>query len=555
VIQAKVKAAADRIAAMSGATRTLRFDVGTDCATNPLDYVDIQTIKLDSTAAALQGTDVDTRYSVIRSDVLTQVGSQPGTRNYAVFADDVTTSASTVAGVGERFDSDVADPSNPVNGGELVAVVFGNAGADGGDFFEGFGGEDYAGAFILHEVAHTLGAVQTSAPRTTGAGHCRDEPDVMCYDDGGPTSTLITPFPCASTHSLTNEAFDCGQNDYFSPSPAPGSYLATHWNVQRSIFLCPLARCQTAGAPPVAAIAAAPAHAHDRVPVALSGAPSTDDAGLAAFHWDIDPALGYELSSGISPFVGATFSNAAFPAGSVVIHPFRLNVTDIDGAIDDASRTIRVYPPMSAAIAASPTRTRATKPVVFDGTGSSDPAASFDPAGSVLSFAWDFDGNGTTDSTASEPTRKYSKAGYFTARLTVRDVGLSAAKDTQKITILPWASFTGMARTQKLGTVTEKGVAYKAKAVGAAIKSLTLLMKKSEADRLDISLPAKNGYVTVGTASGIARDVTRRGRIKLRSAARSKLEDATKSSVKLSARLAPSGGPSATSSATIALKR
>ena len=36
-VQSEVKAAADRVAAISGATKTIRFDIGTSCASNPLD--------------------------------------------------------------------------------------------------------------------------------------------------------------------------------------------------------------------------------------------------------------------------------------------------------------------------------------------------------------------------------------------------------------------------------------------------------------------------------------------------------------------------------------
>lgn len=77
----------------------------------------------------------------------------------------------------------------------------------------------------LHELAHTMGAVQNSAPNTTGAGHCTDGLDVMCYNDRGPSGHRYTTSKCGSVQ------FDCGGNDYFHPRPQIGSYLSTHWNL------------------------------------------------------------------------------------------------------------------------------------------------------------------------------------------------------------------------------------------------------------------------------------------------------------------------------------
>lgn len=77
----------------------------------------------------------------------------------------------------------------------------------------------------LHELGHNLGAVQNSAPRTSGAGHCIDGLDVMCYNDGGPNTASYSNGVCDV------QVFDCGKNDYFNLQPTPGSYLATKWNL------------------------------------------------------------------------------------------------------------------------------------------------------------------------------------------------------------------------------------------------------------------------------------------------------------------------------------
>jgi glucose/arabinose dehydrogenase len=52
-------------------------------------------------------------------------------------------------------------------------------------------------------------------------------------------------------------------------------------------------------------------------------------------------------------------------------------------------------------------------------------AGSTDPDGEVLTYAWDFDGNGTTDSTAANASFTYTTPGVFQAKLRVTDpVGL-----------------------------------------------------------------------------------------------------------------------------------
>ena len=53
--------------------------------------------------------------------------------------------------------------------------------------------------------------------------------------------------------------------------------------------------------------------------------------------------------------------------------------------------------------------------VMFSGLGSTD------PEGEMLTYAWDFDGDGTVDSTDPAPTHEYAQTGVYQARLTVTD--------------------------------------------------------------------------------------------------------------------------------------
>lgn len=103
---------------------------------------------------------------------------------------------------------------------------------DGGDL--GFS------SVAAHELLHTLGAVQDSAPNAHGMAHCSDEWDSLCYADGGGTMQLRCTDARSSTSGAgdhNNRLLDCNGDDYFRPSPPAGSYLATHWNVADSRFL------------------------------------------------------------------------------------------------------------------------------------------------------------------------------------------------------------------------------------------------------------------------------------------------------------------------------
>ncbi len=82
-----------------------------------------------------------------------------------------------------------------------------------------------------HELVHSLGGVQPTAPHASANFHCTDEEDRMCYKDAADV-VLTFDCPVANAHYL-----DCNHDDYYHPSPPAGSYLDSHWNVADSSYL------------------------------------------------------------------------------------------------------------------------------------------------------------------------------------------------------------------------------------------------------------------------------------------------------------------------------
>jgi hypothetical protein len=96
-------------------------------------------------------------------------------------------------------------------------------------------------SIAAHELLHTLGAVQASAPHGTTGAHCTDEHDLLCYDDGTGDRVRVV---CRDRDDSTSGAgdandrlLDCGGDDYFHPDPPRGSYLDRHWNTADSARL------------------------------------------------------------------------------------------------------------------------------------------------------------------------------------------------------------------------------------------------------------------------------------------------------------------------------
>lgn len=140
-------------------------------------------------------------YGEIRQAVVAAGFDHPREK-YLVFTDQ-DSPVSGVSGMAQRYDDDRRTTDNHNNGhAPMHGVVW-----DG----------HWDGIVPLHELTHMMGGVQAGAPGSDDGGHCTDGRDLMC-----PTAD---PGPCA------DYAYDCGHDSYFSTAPAPGSHLATHWNV------------------------------------------------------------------------------------------------------------------------------------------------------------------------------------------------------------------------------------------------------------------------------------------------------------------------------------
>ncbi len=204
---ARVDDVADASAAQTGGTRHVRFVTNGAC--QPV----IDRVTLSPSGMG----DFNTMISELRTQGYTRTD-----RKYLVWAD-----ANQYCGIAQVYHDDSAATTpgaNASNGNTRVAGEV--ARVDNGCWA-------MTNSVEAHELMHTLGGVQTSAPNATPANHCTDDADRMCYADGSVAASAIRQVCVASQEAL----YDCNHDDYYSTNPPAGSYLATHWNSASSVFL------------------------------------------------------------------------------------------------------------------------------------------------------------------------------------------------------------------------------------------------------------------------------------------------------------------------------
>lgn len=163
-------------------------------------------------AKAVMATTGDDSLIKTINDLLAK-GYNRDDRKYLVFVD-----ANVYCGIGEIFDDDSKGAGNVHNG-----------------YYGMFSRVDlpcWDGDTAIHELSHNLGAVQKTAPHSSGGYHCTDEYDVMCYSDSPNYPTMNEV--CATSQ---DRILDCNRDDYFNVHPTNSSYLGTHWNIADSNFM------------------------------------------------------------------------------------------------------------------------------------------------------------------------------------------------------------------------------------------------------------------------------------------------------------------------------
>ncbi len=156
--------------------------------------------------------------------------------------------------------------------------------------------------------------------------------------------------------------------------------------------------------------------------VRFDGTSSTDSDGTIAEHrWTFD--------DGSSPELGNITYHRFSAAGTYLV---TLTVTDDEGASDSVSQQVVVGPtqqPPVAAFTYSPTAPEVGDPVTFNAS------SSFDPDGTIVSYNWDLNGDGTADASGSTGQVTYSSAGTVLVTLTVTDNGGLSSSTSQEIVV------------------------------------------------------------------------------------------------------------------------
>jgi len=181
-------------------------------------------------------------------------------------------------------------------------------------------------------------------------------------------------------------------------------------------------RVGAANLPPHAAATASPNPTTVLQWVRFDGSASADpDGTIASYSWS--------FGDGTPPATGSVVFHQFTSMGT---YPVTLTVTDNGGATDSGTVSVLVsttnQPPV-AVFGYTPLSPGIGELVTLNGSGS------YDPDGTVVSYQWDLDGNGTTDAVGPVTTVRFYSPGLRPVRLTVTDNGGLSNSVTQGVAV------------------------------------------------------------------------------------------------------------------------
>lgn len=178
--------------------------------------------------------------------------------------------------------------------------------------------------------------------------------------------------------------------------------------------------------PPTAALSATPTTPLSGDTFRLDAAGSNDpDGTIARYQWDVNGDGVFERDTQGTSFLDTAI---ATPGNATV----RVLVTDDDGAQDEHAIVVNVQNRPPVADIGAPAVVLKDRPTTLTAAGSSD------PDGTVDSYEWDLDGNGTYETVrGNQPTvtHTFSAAGDRTVGLRVKDTLNAVATTTAVIAV------------------------------------------------------------------------------------------------------------------------
>lgn len=209
--------------------KTIRWDMGTSCGKK---YVDIMIVNLPHSSQQYISGKANNPAQDISNAVVPMLGPKDSsvscdkpTNTHALVYIDGSVESGMFSGIGYGVkDKSSTDNENDCGGGIAIVEIGKNDIPTTPWLLPNTAG---------HEMLHALGASQNS-PNATREGHCIDEHDLLCYDDGTKRKVRMI---CKNHKGIgpIAEGLDCGNNDYFSaPGEEKSVWLKNNWNIYNS---------------------------------------------------------------------------------------------------------------------------------------------------------------------------------------------------------------------------------------------------------------------------------------------------------------------------------